>query len=194
MKRILFASLILLFMAQICAYGQFKTPYPIISERHRPEANTSISHTKDQVEPGNDLVLATRIVAVLKRLDGDVLVYRSLGDFEADGRLARVPFEVFKGNLQKVTAQVEPLLSQLPEGKLKAEISNVLASYRDGEFWWQRVYQPRVMNVSAMSFVQAAETPSDAVFLSTIPYTVAIHWRQASKYLKRAEGLVNGTK
>ncbi|HEU0047930.1 MAG TPA: hypothetical protein VFQ43_10050 [Nitrososphaera sp.] len=194
MKRILFASLIPLFMAQLCAYGQFKTPYPIISERHRPEANTSISQTKDQADPGNEFVLAARIVAALKRLDGDVLVYRSLGDFEADGRLARVPFEVFKDNLQEVTTQVEPLLSQLSEGKLKAEISNALASYRDGEFWWQRVYQLRVVNVSAMSFVQAAGTPSDAVFLSTVPYTVAIHWRQASKYLKRAEELANRNK
>src|SRR5712664_3393423 len=141
MKRILFASLIPLFMAQICAYGQFKTPYPIISERHRPEANTSISHTKDQVDPGNDLVLAARILASLKRLDDDVLIYRSLGDFEADGRLARVSYNVFRIDLQEVIAEVEPIRSHLSENKLKLELINALCSYRDGGFWWGKIHR-----------------------------------------------------
>jgi hypothetical protein len=32
--------------------------------------------------------------------------------------------------------------------------------------------------------------PTEAAFSATIPYTVAIHWRHASKYLKRAELLI----
>ncbi len=181
MKRILLALLIPLFMAPISAYGQFKGPSPL-------------SQPKNEREPGNDQVLAARTITALKRLDDEVLVYRSPGDFEADGRLALVPFEVFRNDLEKVTAEVEPILSRLPQSRLKIEIGNALDSYRDGAFWWQKTYQARVVNVSTMTFVETSRTPSDAFFVSTIPYTVAIHWRQASKYLKRAEELMNGKK
>ena len=33
-------------------------------------------------------------------------------------------------------------------------------------------------------------TPSETFFIATAPYTVAIHWRQAAKFLLRAETLV----
>ena len=33
---------------------------------------------------------------------------------------------------------------------------------------------------------------SDNAFRSTIAYTVVIHWRQANRYVKRAEQLING--
>lgn len=178
-KRMLLALLVPLFMAQISAYGQFKGPSPL---------------SQPTTEPGNDQVLAARTITALKRLNDEVLVYRSLGDFEADGRLALVPFEVFKNDLEKVTAEVEPILSRLPQSRLKLEVSNTLDSYRDGAFWWQQIHQERVVNVSAMTFVSPNRTPSDAFFGSTIPYTVAIHWRQAAKYLKRAEELTIGNK
>src|SRR5574341_1151877 len=180
-KRILLALLVALFMAQASAYGQFKGPSPLTQRRNEPE-------------PGNDRVLAARAMAELKRLDAEVLVYRSLGDFESDGRLARVPFEVFKRDLQEVTAEVEPMLSRLPQDRLKIEISNALDSYRDGQFWWQKIHEPRVVNASAMTFVETNRSPSDAFLLSTVPYTVAIHWRQAAKHLKRAEEVMNGKK
>ena len=181
-------------MAQISANGQFTTQYPVKSERQFSTGNTSTSQPKSEAEPRDDRVLATRIVAALRRLDDDVLVYRSLGDFEADGRLARVHFEVFKDDLQDVIAEVEPMPSQLPQSKLKIEISNALASYQDGEFWWQKIHQPRVVSISAMSFVETTRTPSDTVLLSTIPHTVVIHWKQAGNYLKRAEELMNQKK
>jgi hypothetical protein len=146
------------------------------------------------VETNDNQVLAARAIAVLKRLDDDVLVYRSLGDFEANGRLARVSFETFQNDLQEVTAQVEPMLSRLPQSRLKSEISNALDSYRDGAFWWQKINQPRVVHVSALTATEFNRTPSDTAFLSTVPYTVAIHWRQAGKYLKRAEDLMDGTR
>jgi hypothetical protein len=179
MKRILLGLLVPLFIGQIYAYGQFNGP-------------SLLTQSKDEREAGNDLVLATRSITALKRLDAEVLVYRSLGDFEVDGRLARVPFDVFKKDLHEVTAEVEPILSCLPQNRLKREISNALDSYRDGQFWWQRIYEPRVVNASAMSFVEISHTPSDSFLVSSVPYTVAIHWRQAGKHLKRAEELLNG--
>jgi len=136
------------------------------------------------------LILAARAIATLKRLDDDVLIYRSLGDFEANGRLARVSFEVFKNDLQEVIAEVERILSRLPQNRLKMEISNALYSYRDGGFWWEKIHEPRVLNLSAMAFAETSATPAEAVFKSTVPYTVAIHWRQAERFLKRATELI----
>src|SRR5207247_10673218 len=108
----------------------------------------------------------------------DVLIYRSLGDFEENGKLARVTFEAFKNDLQEVICEVEPLLSRLPPSKLKIELTNALDSYRDGAFWWAKIYQPRVVNVSALAFAETTRTLSDQAFLATVPYAVAIHWRQ----------------
>lgn len=191
MKLILFTFLVSLFMAPISAYGQFKAPQLLMRERKLPTVETSISQPKNETEIGNELNLVGRIIAALKRLESDVVVYRSLGGFEADGRLARVPFEVFKDDLQEVTAEVEPILSRLPQSRFKRELTNALASYRDGEFWWRKIHQPRTVNIYAMSFAETTRAPSDAFFASNLPYTVAIHWRQGAKYLRSAQELLN---
>src|SRR5260370_14188392 len=81
--------------------------------------------------------LANHAVAALRRLDSDVFIYRSLGDFEAGSKLAQVSFETFRSDLDEVTSEVEPILSQLPADKLKTEIMNALDSYRDGAIWWR---------------------------------------------------------
>ena len=141
----------------------------------------------------NQQNVTARAIAALKGLDRDVLVYRSLGDFEESGKLARVSFDVFRNDLQAVTEEVEPLLSSLPQSRLKTEIRNALDSYRDGAFWWQKIDQPRVVHVSVLAFSESTRTSADTALLANVPYTVAIHWRQAEKYLKHAEGLLNGT-
>lgn len=141
----------------------------------------------------DEMTAAARSIVALKRLEKDVLVYRSLGEFEEKGKLARVSYQAFRNDLNQVTAEVEAQLARLPEGKLKVELGNALASYRDGEFWWQKIDQPRVVNVSTLALARNSSAPSDTARLSTVPYTVAIHWRQAGRYLRRAEGLMNGT-
>jgi len=129
----------------------------------------------------------TAAIEALKRLQADVIVYRSLADFEAGGRLARVPLRVFEARLRAVSAELEPLVDQMPAVKAKLDLTNALDSYRDGVFWWRQIDQPRAVNVSALAYADSNQTPGNAAFLSSIPYTVAIHWRQAEKYLRRAE-------
>ena len=131
-----------------------------------------------------DQVVAARAIFLLKRLDDDVIVYRSIGEFEASGRLARVSFDTFKADLDDVSAHVGALAASLSDNRLKTDLRNALASYEDGAFWWQRVYQPRVINISALR--SESETSTEAFLNANIPYTVAIHWRQANKYLQRA--------
>ena len=132
---------------------------------------------------------ATQAVAKLKRLNDDVLVYRSLVEFESEGRLARVPIQQFENDLREVSAEVEPLILRMPDSRLKTALANALESYRDGLFWWNQLDEPRVVSVSALIGSDRTRTPADRAFLATIPYTVAIHWRQAAKYLNRAEDL-----
>ena len=146
-----------------------------------------------ETENRDDRVLAARALTLLKRLDEDVIVYRSLGDFEANGRLAHVSYAKFANDLQAVTTEVEPMLSRMPQGRLKAAIANALDSYRDGAFWWQKIYQPRVVHVSALTS-NGIRGSSDSAFLASVPYTVAIHWRQANRYLKRAEKLMDSSR
>ena len=129
-----------------------------------------------------------RAIAALKRLDAEVIIYRSLGDLEEGRRLASVPLAEFERELFAVTAEVDPILKQLPDGKLKANLENALATYHDGLFWWRKIDRPRVIEISALCYRSSAMA-ADTAFISTIPYTVAIHWRQAHTFLSRAEKL-----
>src|SRR5262249_3662007 len=134
---------------------------------------------------------ATQALAALRGLNDDVFVYRSLFEFEADGRLARVSMQQFESDLCEVTLEIEPLVSQMPEGDLKMAMANALQSYRDGLYWWGELDEPRVVSVLALVGSDRTRTSSDKAFLATIPYTVAIQWRQAARYLNRAEQLIN---
>jgi len=128
----------------------------------------------------------SRAIASLKELEADTIVYRSLGDFEENEKLARLPLESFKSKLDKANAEVNSLLVVMFDSPLKSDIRNALASYNDGAYWWQKVYQPRVINVSSLA-PERTSTATDAFLQASIPYTVAIQWRQASRYLQRAE-------
>ena len=128
-----------------------------------------------------------RAIAALSRLDRDVIVYRSLGEFEESGKLARVSVQTFERDLVDVTRELQPLLERMAASKSKTQITNALDSYRDGLFWWRQIDRPRVVDVSALRYTDSNRTPADAAFLASVPYTVAIHWRQALKYLRQAE-------
>jgi len=186
MKQLSLTLLLVPFLGLAAAYGQSVARLELPS--------TAATSTKSITEVSDERMLTARAIVALKRLDRDVLVYRSLGDFEENGKLASVPFDTFRKNLQEVTEEVEPVLARLPQSRLKIEIANALESYRDGAFWWQRIDQPRVVPVSALASMNVTHTSADAAFLSTVPYTVVIHWRQAGKYLKRAEEMIAETK
>lgn len=171
-------ALIILFFGSTVAFGQ--------SVARLDNSANLIAENETQ----DERVLAKRALSALKRLDNQVIIYRSLGDFEAEGKLARVSFARFANDLQAVSNEVEPMLSRMPQSRLKTEITNTLDSYRDGAFWWQKIDQPRVVHVSALT-TETYRTSSDSAFLASVPYTVAIHWRQANRYLKHAEELID---
>jgi hypothetical protein len=132
-----------------------------------------------------------KAIAALKRLDKAVVVYRSRGDFEDEQRLARVSLRTFEQELREVTTELQPLLNEMPAGELKSRLTNAFDSFRDGVFWWRQIDQPRVVSISALAGSAGTRSPADAVFISTMPYTVAIHWRQAHAYINQSEKLLN---
>jgi len=129
--------------------------------------------------------VATRALLLLKRLDDEVIVYKSLGDFAEGQTLARVSLDDFKIHLQEARAEVESISPLLTDRQLAGELRNAMASFRDGAFWWERIDQPRVINVSSMT-PEKNRTSSEIFLLANAPYTVAIHWRQAHKYWQKA--------
>ena len=133
---------------------------------------------------------AAQAIALLSKLQDDVIVYRSLGDFEEQEKLARVSFETFQNHLRATSMAVEPLLDQLPSSKLKTALNNALRSFQDGALWWQQSYRPRVIDVAEVSKSELTRSDVDKALLVTVPYTVAIHWRQGANYLRRAEELL----
>ena len=174
MYRTPLALLLLLFVGAV-AHGQSLA---------RLELSTPNFASKSESAKQQDAAL--RAIASLKRLHANTIVYRSLGDFEENGKLARVSFDTFKSDLDEVSAEVEVILVSMSDPQLKNQIRNALASYQDGAYWWQKVYQPRVINVSSLTG-ETNRTSADAFLMTNAPYTVAIHWRQASTYLQRAE-------
>ena len=133
-----------------------------------------------------DQVVAAQAIYSLKRLNDEVIVYQSLDDFEESGKLALVSFQTFQRDLNKVGAEVEDLISRLPDGQVKTELRNALDSYRDGAYWWAKIYQPRLVNASELRRTHVDATSSQLFVLESLPYTVAIHWRQANEHLQRA--------
>lgn len=97
----------------------------------------------------DDSILAQRAVASLEQLKPDVLVYRSDGECDSDGKLACVPLETFTDKLNQATVEVESTLPQLSDVKLRSHPRNSLYSYCDGAFWWTKLDQKKVVTKTA---------------------------------------------
>lgn len=136
-----------------------------------------------------DEALELEGIAALMRLESEIVVHASLGDFEAEPKLAQVSFEAFQERLDKTAIEVRRILAWLPRNQVRTELSNALSSYQDGAFWWGRMQQARVVSVSGLAF-ENRRAPIENAYLETVPYTVVVNWRNAGRSLRRAEILV----
>ena len=132
-----------------------------------------------------DQVVASQAILLLKRLDDAVIVYRSVTEFEQSRRLARISFEDFQIDLSEVTPAVKDLISRLPDGRVKTELSQALVAYCDGGYWWERVQRPQVITILALRSSETDAT-SDFLLRANLLYTVAIHWQEAHDHLQNA--------
>ena len=135
--------------------------------------------------PDQNEALARQAISNLRLLESEVIVYKSLAAFEEGRALGRVSFPVFQNDLQRVSIEIEMILARLPENKSKTDLFNALSCYRDGAYWWGRISKTGVIHVSE-PLTETSRTEFDVAYRSSVPYTVAINWRNASKYLRRA--------
>src|SRR5207245_9316290 len=98
MKPALLALVTILLLVPTVAYGQ-----SISRVMRLARAESVFTEPKTETEITNDRVPAAHAIAALKRMDKDVLLYCSLGDFEEDGRLAPVPYEPLQTDTEVVT-------------------------------------------------------------------------------------------
>ncbi len=202
MKRSLIALLTLLFVFQLAVHGQsdhtrfcakeITKAEELLNQPGEFDTFIADSHDLPQNKSGigaSDQLLGARLIELLKVLEGEVITYNSLGEYQDSGKLARVPWAVFRRDLQKVSAEAAVLLSLMPQTRLKSEINNALLSYQDGGFWWERADAPRVVNVSNFS-PENNRTPADTNYSATIPYTIVINWRHGRRYIRRAEKIL----
>lgn len=158
---------------------------------HAQTANTIVASTNVRsAAKRDDSILAQRAVASLEQLRAAAVVYSSYDTFENDGTLARVPLQTFADKLNQVTAEVESIISQLSDAKLRSQLRNSLYSYRDGVFWWAKLDQQKVVKVADLRAGFTTIAPAERFFTSTVPHRVVAHWRQANKYLRRAQKLI----
>src|ERR1043166_4452054 len=101
MKRVFLA--LLLFLTS-CALAHAQS----LAHHDRPNSQIIEDATADQV-------VAARAIFLLKRLDDDVIVYDSVGNFEASGTMARVSFETFQRGLLEITPELQKLVSSYLE-------------------------------------------------------------------------------
>src|SRR5256714_15092673 len=130
-------------------------------------ARLNVRGDEAATESGN-----AKAIAALRSLESDVIVYRSLGDFEDSGKLARVSLLKFEQRLSTVTRELEPMLDRMPASKLKFELTNALDSFRDGAFYWRQVDQPRFVNISALRDAESNRTAAQSSKLATIRYNL----------------------
>jgi hypothetical protein len=172
----------------------FLFTFALLTAQHSMQAQTATSIVAStnlrSAAKRDDSILAQRAVASLEQLKAAVVVYSSYDAFESDGRLARVPLQTFADKLNQVTAEVESIISQLSDAKLRSELSNSLYSYRDGAFWWAKLDPQKVVKIANLRAGLTTITPAERFFTSTVPYRVVMHWRQANKYLLRAQRLM----
>ncbi len=153
-------------------------------------AGQSLANLNRSANEAGSRDVDAKAITLLKRLDEETIVYQSLADFEEGRKLARVSLRTFERELQTVNAELQPLLNEMPAGQLKLQLTNALDSFRDGVYRWRQIDQPRVVSLSALAKSEGTRSPADVAFFSTMPYTVAIHWRQAHAYLNQSEKLL----
>lgn len=144
--------------------------------------------SESDAERASEREMAAEAVARLQGLGARVVVYDSLAEFEDGRELARVSYERFRAELDEASARLRRIVAWLPPGATREEIRKATQAYLDGAWWWSQTRRTNVVRVSANSF--AEETPVRPVADATARYTVALQWRQARDYTRRAASLL----
>lgn len=150
-----------------------------------------------QAERANDLEFGEQAAKKLQALEQEVCAYISLGEFEAHGSLARVPFDQLSQDVANALPVVDRILRSLPRGPLFYALYHARNSYLDGLFWWRKTYRQKEMVVSVNSvnsFTETDEMKSTGIDPKVENYTVAINWRKAISHTREAVKIIEAAR
>jgi hypothetical protein len=164
------------------------------SYRGATDTETLTELSRLEAERKRDILLAKHALAALRRLAGVVETYSTGDALEEAVRVKRVSFEQLSREISESLMAVEQVLASLPRGRLYVLLDNARGSYRDGLFWWGKVYRMREMTVSVNNL--AAPDPLRLIGLSpgTVTGTVLANWRSALRYAREAEIVTSALK
>lgn len=159
-----------------------------VVKNHRGEgdAETSRSLAAMKAARENDLLIAARVVATLKPLEGLVNTVPAYSDYQGRRASSGAGFDQLDREFGDALASAGALLYSLPRGPAFYCLSNAWRSFKDGQFWYQKVYQSKKLVVSAYGF---EGDPLEDLRLDAdqVSHTVAVNWKAAIKYSRLAE-------
>lgn len=155
---------------------------------HKGEADAETAGALREVAAAraNDVLLAARVVEMLRRLEG----LRSASALEATrgGRLATsaAGFEGSEGELTDALSFAGALLAWMPRSQTFYRLSGAQQAYADGLFWQRKVGQSRRLVVSVNSF---APDPLKVIGLDAGQAGAAAtaNWKTATKLVRLTE-------
>jgi hypothetical protein len=156
------------------------------------DAGTARALSELKAARENDLVIAARIVAALKPLEGIVNVPRSYADYQEHRDVAKVGFERLDNEFAAALAAAGTLLASMPRSPAFYHLSNARRGYSDGLFWQRKVYQSEKPVVSAHAFTR---DPLRDLRLGAdqVGYTAVINWKSALKHTRIAEQAISSS-
>lgn len=154
--------------------------------RGEGDAVTFLALSAMKAARGNDLVVAARIVETLKILEGLVKAVPTHADDHGRHASSRIGFDHFDRECGDALPSVGALLASLPRSLTFYYLSNAWRSYKDGQFWYRKVYQSRKLVVSANGF-ERDPLRDLKLEAAQVSYTVVVNWEAAMKCTRLAE-------
>lgn len=154
--------------------------------RAQDDAETSSALAAMKAARENDLLIAARVLAALKTLEGLVNTPPTYADYRERHTVLRVGFDQLDSEFGDALRLSGALLAQMPRSQTFYYLSSARRSYLDGLFWCRKVNRSRKLTVSASGFEPdpLKDLRLDAV---EVGYTVVVNWRAAMKYTRLAE-------
>jgi hypothetical protein len=159
-----------------------------VVENYRGEgdAETLRSLAAMKAARDSDLVIAARVVETLKTLEQLVNAVPTYADREGQRAASRVGFDHLDREFGDALLCAGALIYSLPRGPAYYSLSNAWRSYKDGQFWYQKVYQSKKLVVSAYGF-KGDPLKDLRLDAAQVSHTVIVNWEAAIKYTRLAE-------
>ena len=164
------------------------------SHRGAADSVTLMELSEMRAAREDDLMLAEQAVGVLRKLGGRLNGHQLMAESDGARAGATVAFNQLSEEVDEALSSVDAALASLPRGPLYVLLHNARSSFRDGLFWWGKIYQRREMTVSVNSLVATDPLKVTGLDAGTVNRTVLGNWSAGVRYTEEAEKTLNALK